>query len=187
MMATTHVFVGLAIASGVALVVPEYAAAAAVGAVIGGLLPDFDVVAIHRKTLHFPVYYTVLSIPAAVLALVVPTGWTIGLAVGLLAAAVHSCSDVLGGGPTPRPWAAPSSKAVYAHPFGCWLRPRRWIRYDGAPEDFLFGLAVSVPVVLVYGDSWLVQLLVSAGLVVSLVYTTFRKPIGRHVDGTADR
>lgn len=186
-MATTHVFVGLAIASGVALVAPEYALAAAIGAMIGGLVPDFDVVAVHRKTLHFPVYYSMLSLPALALAIVVPSVWTVAIALAILAAAAHSCSDVIGGGPTPRPWASPSSRAVYAHPFGRWLRPRRWIRYDGAPEDFLFGLVVAVPVFAVYDGSWLVRVVVSCCLVVSLLYTTFRKPIGRRVDGSVDR
>lgn len=42
MMATTHAFVGLSLAVGVALVAPEFAAVVAIAGLLGGLFPDFD-------------------------------------------------------------------------------------------------------------------------------------------------
>jgi hypothetical protein len=186
MMATTHLFVGLAIASGVAVLAPEYAVVAAIGAVVGGLAPDIDIVATHRKTLHFPVYYAVLSIPAVILALLRPGVTSVGVALFSVAAAAHSLSDVIGNGPDPRPWANPTSRAVYLHPTGRWVRARRWIRYDGAPEDFLLGLAMAVPALLVYRGNGLVQAILGIGIAVSFLYTLFRKPIGRRIDRRAD-
>lgn len=182
MMATTHMFAGLVIASGVALAAPEYAVAAAIGAAAGGIAPDVDILATHRKTLHFPVYYGVLSIPAIGLALAVPGATSVAVALFFVAAAIHSWSDVVGSGPAPRPWATPTSRAVYMHPTDRWVRPRRWIRYDGAPEDFLLGLVLAVPVVMVYDGNWTVHALVGAGVILSLLYTLFRKPIGRRID-----
>jgi hypothetical protein len=34
---------------------------------------------------------------------------------------------------------------VYDHVRGRWIRPRRWIRYDGAPEDAALAVALAVP------------------------------------------
>ena len=173
MMATTHAFVGLALAVPVALVAPEFGVAAATGALAGGVFPDLDLAAAHRKTLHFPVYYSVAAVPAALLALVNPTPTTVAVALFLVAAAVHSASDVLGGGLELRPWEATGEKGVYVHPKRRWLRPRRLVRYDGAPEDFVVGAAFALPGLAVF-DGWVEQAAL-AGLVVSLAYTVVRK------------
>src|SRR6056297_545185 len=52
--------------------------------------------------------------------------------------ALHAASDALGGGLELKPWRATSERAVYDHFRGRWIRPRRWVRYDGAPEDLAF-------------------------------------------------
>lgn len=180
MMATTHGFTGLAVAAGVAVVTPELAVPAAVGGIVGGLVPDIDVLGIHRKSLHFPVYYTVAAALACAIAIAVPTAGTVALAVALVGAAVHCLSDIVGGIPAPDPWAVDSAdKAVYLHPQGRWIRPRRWVRYDGAPEDFFLGAALAVPGLVVFAGPirWLAVL----GLLVSAVYTVLRRPIGRRL------
>jgi len=175
-MATTHAFLGLLLAAGVATVAPEFALPAAVGGVAGGILPDLDVAGAHRRTLHFPVLSWVPAVPAVGFALFAPGPWTVGAALFFLAAALHAGSDVIGGGLEPRPWEGTSEKAVYVHPLGRWLAPRQWIRYDGAPEDFLVGLALALPALAVYGDGP-VRSAVYAGLALSLVYTLVRRRI----------
>lgn len=182
MMATTHAFVGLAMASVVAVVAPEVGVPAAIGAIAGGLFPDLDMVAVHRQTLHFPVYYWVAAIPAGAVALVAPGPLTVGVALFLLSAAVHSASDVLGGGLELRPWEGTSEKAVYVHPARKWLRPRQWIRYDGAPEDLAVGIAFAIPGLVTFDGSLRTAAL--AGIAVSAVYTLLRKRI---VDWTPER
>ncbi|MFC6764223.1 metal-dependent hydrolase, partial [Natrinema soli] len=77
MMATTHVFTGLAAVAPIAYVVPEFGVALAVGAILGGLAPDFDLVRTHRRTLHFPVAGLAVAIPAVVLAAVAPSTLTL--------------------------------------------------------------------------------------------------------------
>ncbi|MCT9095501.1 metal-dependent hydrolase [Haloarchaeobius sp. HME9146] len=177
MMATTHAFVGLLLAVAVNAVAPEFGLVAAIAGLAGGTFPDLDLAAVHRKTLHFPVWYSVATVPAAVAALVSPSPMTVGVAVFLAAAAIHSASDALGGGLELRPWEATSTRAVYIHPLKRWVEPRRYIRYDGAPEDFAVGAVFAVPGLLVFDG--LVRQLVVGGLLVSFGYTVIRKQLPR--------
>jgi hypothetical protein len=179
MMATTHAFAGVALAAALAVAVPTLAPAlllaAAVGALAGGVFPDLDLVATHRRTLHFPVAYWLVALPAAAVALAVPTPATVGVAFFLLSTAVHSSSDVIGGGLETRPWLGTSDKAVYLHVRGRWLAPRQWIRYDGAPEDFAVGALFAAPALLVFGGR--LRLVLAAMLGASFVYTVVRKKL----------
>ncbi|WP_290817945.1 metal-dependent hydrolase [Halovivax sp.] len=175
MMATTHAFAGVTIAAAVALLAPELALVAAVAAIWGGVFPDLDLYAGHRKTLHFPVYYSAgaaLTAPAALLA---PSTATVALAVFLAAAALHCVSDALGGGLEPRPWEATSERAVYDHVRGRWIRPRRWVAYDGSPGDLALAAVLALPGLLVF-DGRVHDLLVVL-LVVSIGYAVVRKPL----------
>lgn len=174
MMGTTHAAAGVVLAVPVALAAPELAVPAAMGALAGGIFPDVDLaVGVHRKTLHFPVYYWVGFVPAGVAAFVTPSAFTVAAALFFAAAAVHSVSDWFGAGEELKPWEATSEEAVYVHPLGRWLRPKRWVRYDGAPEDLLLVVVLSVPGLLVFDG--LVQALLLVGLGISVVYAVVRK------------
>jgi hypothetical protein len=176
MMATTHALAGLALASAAAAVAPDQVPlAAVVAAGVGGIVPDLDLYGAHRRTLHYPVYYTVATAAAVVVALLVPTTLAVVLVAGLGAAALHSLMDVLGGGLELRPWEATSERAVYDHWRGRWLRPRRWVRYDGAPEDLLLAGALAAPAALLSSGS--VRTAVFALLAVSAGYALVRKPL----------
>lgn len=179
MMSSTHAAAGLALAAAFALAAPVLglpaglAVAAAAGALAGGVFPDLDLVATHRKTLHFPVYYTATALAALALAALRPTAWTVGAAFFLLSAAVHCVSDTLGGSVEPRPWEATDDRAVYHHPRGEWLRARRVIRYDGAPEDLLAAVLLAIPGLLVFDGA--IRTVTVAMLVVSAGYVLVRK------------
>jgi hypothetical protein len=176
MMATTHAAAGLCLAVPVALRAPELAVPAAVGALVGGVLPDVDLlVGVHRKTLHFPVYYTAAGLLSAAVALAAPTGPTTALALCLLSAGLHSLSDWFGAGDELRPWERTSPRAVYVHPLGRWLRPRYVVRYDGAPEDFLLTAALAAPAVVVFDG--VVRLVVLGGVALAFAYAVFRKRV----------
>jgi hypothetical protein len=175
MMATTHALAGVALAVGVSVFVPEAGGAPVAAAALGGLFPDFDLPGDHRKTLHFPVYYSVVAAVAVLAAAVVTTTATLAVALFLLAAALHSVMDAAGGGLEPRPWLARSDRAVYNHFRRRWIPPRRWIRYDGAPEDLLLCAALAVPGLVVV-DGW-GGVAILAALGVSVVYTVVRRPI----------
>ncbi|WP_010612673.1 metal-dependent hydrolase [Halococcus hamelinensis] len=173
MMLPTHALVGLALATPVALVVPELAPAALLGGLVGGILPDLDLYVGHRRTLHYPEYFSIGAIGATALAVFVPTAPTVATACLLLGAAVHSVMDVFGGGLELRPWEATSDRAVYDHRRSEWLAPRRWVRYDGAPEDLLLSVVVAVPLLLALDGVF--RWGVVSALVVAAVYTAVRR------------
>lgn len=180
-MLPTHAFAGLLLGLLYALVVPEFAGIALAGGLLGGLVPDLDMYVGHRRTLHYPVYAPVLAVAAVPVALLVPTTLTVAVATLCVGAAVHSVMDVFGGGLELRPWEATVDRAVYDHYRDRWIPPRRWVRYDGAPEDLLLSVALAVPLLFSLGDpyDWLVVL----GLGVGAVYTAVR----RLLPGIAER
>jgi hypothetical protein len=175
MMATTHALAGALLGSVALLVAPESAPAAVLAGLAGGVFPDLDLYAGHRRTLHFPVYYTATALAAVGLAALTPTTWSVALAVFLLAAALHAVSDAFGGGLELKPWRGESERAVYDHYRGQWVPPRRWVRYDGAPEDFALALVLAAPAVALHDG--VVQTLVVAAVLVSGVYALLRKPL----------
>ena len=177
MMATTHVFAGVTVGAAVATVAPEFAVVVVLAAICGGFAPDLDLYAGHRKTLHYPVYYSIGAVLAGGVALLAPTTATVALAVFLAAAALHCVGDAVGGGLEPRPWEATSDRAVYDHFHGQWIRPRRWIRYDGSPGDLALAAVLALPGLIVF-DGVIHDLLVGL-LVVSIGYTVLRKSLAR--------
>lgn len=185
MMATTHAVAGLLLALPVALVSPELGFVAAVSALAGGVFPDADMPGAHRRTLHFPVYYSLAAVLAGVLALLAPAAWSVAVALFFGAAALHSLSDVLGGGLELRPWEGTSERAVYSHYHVRWWTPRRWIRYDGAPEDAALGALLALPSLLFFEG--FVATAVLGAVVLSVAYTVVRRPMieltQRLVDG----
>ena len=112
-MATTHALVGVGLAVLVGALFPGSAAGTSLvpvaAAALGGLFPDFDLYAGHRRTLHFPVYFNVAAVIAAVVAAaatVVAPGSAVvitSVALFLAAAGVHSAMDAVGGGLELRP------------------------------------------------------------------------------------
>lgn len=183
-MATTHGLAGLLLGSVVLLVAPELAPAAMLAGLAGGVFPDLDLYGEHRKTLHFPVYYSLAALVALGVALVSPSVLTVAGAVFLLAAAVHSVTDMFGGGLELRPWEGTSEQAVYSHYHGQWLRPRRWVGYDGAPGDLALASALAIPSIL-FVDWHLIDPLVTGAIGLSGVYTLVRKRLADLAENTA--
>jgi len=173
MMSTTHAAMALAATSWLVWVAPEFAVVAALAAYAGGVAPDFDVVASHRKTLHFPVYAWLPTALAVVLAVVAPTNQSIAVAAFLWGGALHAVIDQFGGGLGPRPWRAADDRGVYNHFSSAWLEPRRWVRYDGAPEDLLLAVACSAVGLLAFEG--IIEAVLLGGARLSAGYTVIRK------------
>jgi len=169
MMALTHGLASLAFAALATSAVPEYAGPPPlVAAFLGGVAPDLDVVAEHRKSLHFPVGYTFLWGTLGVWFAFAPSAWVLLAATAVGAGALHVWSDVLAGSVEPAPWDPTTERAVYNHALGGWHRPRRLIRYSGAPEDGLLAVgfaavALLVPATGPTADATLLWLVVVAG------------------------
>jgi len=175
MMATTHALAGLLVGATASALTGDAAPLVLAAGAFGGLFPDFDLYAGHRKTLHFPVYGSFAAVLGVGVYALLGTTLALAAVVFLLAAALHAASDALGGGLELRPWEGTSERAVYDHYRGRWWRPRRLIRYDGAPEDALTGLVLAVPGYLVADEP--LRSLVVAGVIVSVGYAAARKPM----------
>lgn len=175
MMLTTHAVLGAFLAVPVALVAPSFAPVGVAAGFVGGAFPDIDILALHRRTLHFPRYYGYATAVAAVVAFAYTTPLTVGVTFFLAAAWLHSVADIVGGGAETRPWERQTERAVYDHAARRWVAPRRWIRYDGAPEDLGLVLLVAVPVTYSAPRPLLPFLLAAVG--VSVVYAVFRRRV----------
>ncbi|QLG48140.1 metal-dependent hydrolase [Natrinema halophilum] len=173
MMLPTHAFTGLLLALPYALAIPEFGSAALVAGFLGGVFPDLDMYVGHRKTLHYPVYFSVLGVAVAPIALLTPSLLTVAAAFFLLGAAVHSVTDIFGGGLELRPWEATSDRAVYDHYRGRWIAPYRWVRYDGAPEDLMLSVTLAAPLLITLEGT--LRWIVVASLGVAIVYTAVRR------------
>lgn len=174
MMAPTHVAMALLLAVAVALIAPEYAGVAVASGVIGGLLPDIDLlVGEHRRTLHFPALGWVLASPAALAAVVAPSPLTTGIALCALSLAIHSAVDVLGAGEELRPWERTNPNAVYCHLRGRWLHARYLVRYDGAPEDLILTVVLALPAIFLLDG--LARWVGVAVVAIGVVYAAVRK------------
>lgn len=174
MMVVTHVAIALLFAVPVALFEPGLAGPAALGAFVGGSLPDLDLfVGEHRRTLHFPVVGPALAVPAAGIALSITTPLTVALALALVGLGAHSASDALGAGEELRPWERTNTNAVYDHVNRRWWRARYVVPYDGSPRDLLLAAAASGPVLVVYDGP--VRWVLGTLLCVAAVYALLRR------------
>ena len=173
MMLPTHALAGMVLALPVALAAPEYAGVAFLAGLLGGVLPDLDLYVAHRKTLHYPAYYSAAGAAAVGVAIVVPTLPTVAVAVFFVAAAVHCVADVFGGGLELRPWEGTSERAVYDHYRGQWVAPRRWVGYDGSPRDLALSVGLAVP--LLATQNGLVRRVVLATLAIAVAYAAVRR------------
>lgn len=173
MMLPTHALGGMALGLVAAAIVPEFAGIAVVAGLLGGIFPDFDLYAGHRKTLHYPVYYSALTVGALVVAAAALGPLTVGAVLFLLGAAVHSVADAFGGGLELRPWEASSDRAVYDHYRRRWIKPRRWVSYDGSPGDLLLSITLAVPLLLALDGE--LRGIVVGSLVVGMSYAAVRR------------
>lgn len=173
MMTTTHAAMGATVAAALVPVAPELGGVAALGAIIGGVFPDLDVVFEHRKTLHYPEHYWMVAVPAIAVAALRPGGWTVAVAAVLGSAALHSLVDVVGGGIGLRPWESADERGVYSHWNERWIAARRWVRYDGSPEDVALVAIFSVPPLFVFDGP--VRSIVLLALVLSVLYGVVRR------------
>ncbi len=172
-MLPTHALVGLAIAAPLAVAMPELGSVALGGALVGSLLPDVDLYSGHRRTLHYPTGYVFLAGFAVIAAAVLATPAAVAAAFLFVGAAVHCRMDRYGGGLELRPWEGTSERAVYDHVLGRWQTPKRWIRYDGAPEDLLLAALLGGPLLFVLGAPF--RWVVAGALLVAGVYTLLRR------------
>ncbi|MFB6280974.1 MAG: metal-dependent hydrolase [Haloferacaceae archaeon] len=173
MMLPTHALAGLALAAPLVVLAPAHAPAALAGAFVGSVLPDLDLYAGHRRRLHYPTGYALAALPAAVVAAVVAAPSAVAVAFLLAGAALHCRMDRYGGGLELRPWEGTSDRGVYDHARGRWREPKRWVRYDGAPEDVLLAALLGLPLAAVLDGPF--RAVALGALAVGVVYGLLRR------------
>ncbi len=181
MMALTHGFMSLALAVLVLPFVSDHVTAPLLLAVtfIGGVVPDTDLLANHRKTLHYPTIYPALALLLLGGFLLTSSALFLLLMFAIGAAALHCLSDILAGSAEREPWNPATDHGVYNHVLKRWHRPRRYVRYSGAPEDFLVGLVFATIAVWSTTTSATVDIGLLSLLAVAGMYSLLRKRLRR--------
>ena len=173
-MVFTHVLVGVLVGAFVAPASPGLTVELVGAGLVGGLLPDVDMLFVHRKTLHFPVLYALAAGVLGVVVLVTGSGAAAVPCVAAVAAALHCAMDTLGGGKEMRPWRETDERAVYNHVAGEWVRPRR-LFYDGSLPDLALSVGTGAGALWVLPGRFTTPVLVLVGLAV--VYTGLRRTV----------
>jgi len=181
MMSSTHALSGATVGAVLGAAVPDLLAPAVVVGFVAGMLPDLDLLWTHRRTTHFPTYGVVVALESVGFAVVSGRPLALLLVVAAVSIALHPLFDVLCGGVEVRPWEATSEEAVYDHARRRWLRPRRVVRYAGAPEDLALAVGVSLPALLVTTGA------LRGGLVVVLVVSALFVAVRRRLVGVSAR
>lgn len=174
MMLFTHVLAGMVLGTVLATALPVPAMLAAIAGGVGGIIPDLDMAAVHRRTLHAPLLQTAGAGVALGVAVITPSAATGILASFTGGMALHSLSDVMGGGKELRPWERTDDRAVYCHATGSWWRARRLL-YDGSPADLVVALGLGTG--LVAAGPAGIRPVAAACMVAATGYTVLRRPI----------
>lgn len=179
MMLFTHLLVGLLVGLGVStiggdpVVLPSVLAAG----LAGGLLPDLDMFADHRRTLHAPILYGVLGIPLLLAGVVADVTLALLVGAALVAAWLHSVMDAVGSARELRPWDRTSEEAVYNHVLDRWHAPWRLV-YDGSPGDLV--LCTGLAILVAAGHPTTAPLAVALW-VPAAVYALCRRPLAARI------
>jgi hypothetical protein len=178
MMIFTHILVGILLSIAVAdfFTLPVGYAVAVGG--IGGLFPDVDMLFVHRKTLHYPVLFSILTLAAAIIYVLTTNRFASYTMIFATAAAAHSLMDTLGGGKEMRPWRETDQRAVYNHVQQEWVEPLR-VFYDGSIPDLLIAIVSGVVIWYLLPSEYL--LMVAPLISLSILYTLFRRVITKWI------
>lgn len=181
MMTPNHGTAGLLLALTVTEWHPELLGVVAIAAFAGGVFPDFDAKLQHRKTLHYPAYYGLLTGLFVLAAAVIGAPPLVVGAYFFGAAALHCYSDyfVAIRKSSDKP---DGDGVIFLHPPGQWIGPMTLVRYAGSPEDLLVGLLLAVLPLLQYGGIPFVLTVIS--VVWSVLYFGERQ-YRRHVAETS--
>jgi hypothetical protein len=178
MMIFTHILVGAFLGVGIGTLYPELFPFAVYAGFLGGGFPDLDMVFTHRRTLHFPVLYSIAGVVAGGIAVLWTTPITVSVSCFLLAGALHSLTDILGGGKEMRPWRETDNRAVFNHVTQSWLRPWR-VFYDGSVADLILSVILAIGLFVLLPASY--YEIVTITLSGAVVYTVLRRWITRKI------
>lgn len=177
MMAFTHLLMSLALATLVSPLVSETVAPPVVLAiaVIGGLAPDLDLLARHRRTLHYPVGFPVLALVSLGVFAATGIGAALLFALWFATTTLHVLADLLGGSAERAPWDPVTEFGVYNHVLGRWHQPRRIVQYSGSRGDLLLGVGCGLVTLNSPATAPAMDVAIMALIVAASGYTYARK------------
>lgn len=177
-MVFTHILLGIALAAIVSLLLPVNPNTLVVAGLVGGGFPDIDMLLTHRKSLHYPVIYSILSVMLLIVYAFSGSVLVILLLLGTSAAALHSIMDILGGGKEMRPWRKTDNRAVYNHITKEWIHPLR-VFYDGSATDLI--LAILLGAIAIWILPRRLWPLILGLILLSVLYTLLRRAVTKWI------
>ena len=174
-MLPTHALSGMIISLPLFYFKPELAYIGLISGLIGSVFPDSDMYWGHRKTLHYPVYYSVLAFLSLTAFLIYTTPATLAISFFLIGCTIHTLSDILTAGLELKPWKQQSKKAVYNHYSQEWIEPKHIIAYDGSKGDLAILLSLSIPLLFILGPKS--KLFVFTMVIIGIIYSLLRKKL----------
>jgi hypothetical protein len=181
MMLPTHITIGFLFSIIFFYLHPDSLPLLIIATLIGSIIPDIDIfIGQHRKTLHFPVGYTGITVILLPLYFLLPTVGIASLIVLVGSASIHSLTDIIGGGLSKTPWKTIDSPTVYSHYHNVWITEKNapmTVKYDGSYLDFavLLGsvyIISQINLEIMYLTEFLILLLVIGG-----IYTSIRRKL----------
>ena len=179
-MITTHILVGGCLGLLSTFLSPGHVTTAILAGMVGGMVPDLDIFMEHRKTLHRPIQFTVLSILLLMLVMVQPSELTVVLAFTVSSMLLHSVFDIFSNGKTMRPEIETDDRAVYNHVKSEWIEPRRWV-LDASRPDLIITLSAATALLFTSQLVLLTQTVMATGV----VYFFTKKHVQRYLTGYA--
>lgn len=179
----THILVGLLVGALAPYALSIPVSMALVAGAFGGGAPDLDLVLTHRRSLHFPILFTVFAVPITFGALLTGNSLMGIVSISLISASTHSLMDILGGGKEMRPWNHTDDRAVYDHVNGRWIRARRYV-HDGSVGDLALAGVVAAAVYVVSGRQGQISAAILLGFAVA--YFAVRRRITEWISDEHD-
>ena len=167
MMLSTHLLIGGVLGLWPLFFMPEFLTVSVLAGIVMSAFPDLDLFHHHRRSLHRPFQYLILTAAAAVALILNPYLYTVVLFSSLAGMTAHSLCEILSSGMTMRPEEEPDDRAVYDHIRDRWIAPRRYILF-GESKDLI--LTVIAGTILLNVFSGFMKLVLSGVIVFGIIH-----------------
>lgn len=172
MMTATHMLLGMLLGYILGFIQPDIAPYLLIIGFIGGMLPDIDIAFKHKRSLHFPFYYSLIVAITLTSTIFFSSVEAVMAFTFFGAATLHCLTDVFAGSLETALGRQENEKTVYLHPENRWINSVNLIRFPGAPEDLMLSLLIGVPLLIVIQGP--LEWLTAATLALGTAYSVMR-------------
>lgn len=154
----------------------DFVSQAVLVGMLGSVIPDLDMIAEHRKTLHRPFQmFAAFSLFLAIF-IFYPAHHIALISLFVFSMSLHCFMDVLSNGKTMRPRENPDDRAVYNHISQEWIKPKRLV-LEGSLPDILLTIGVGTALIFALPRyALLFACIISSGV----VYTVLSYKVRTH-------